>query len=116
MGFSDTKHHQVIIKKEGHTMAAEDSGFSSGAVAFAFLAGAIIGAGAALLLAPQTGAETRRLLRDYAEKAEEEIRERLPEAKAFLDSAIEKGKALVDRGKEFVVAGKELVDDEKSVI
>ena len=90
-------------------MAAEDSGFSSGAVAFAFLAGAIIGAGAALLLAPQTGAETRKLLRDYAEKAEEEIRERLPEAKAMLDSAIEKGKDLVEKGKEFV-------DDQKSLL
>src|SRR2546428_5068967 len=97
MGFSDTKHHQVIIKKEGHPMAAEDSGFSSGAVAFAFLAGAIIGAGAALLFAPQTGAETRKLLRDYAEKAEEEIRGRLPEAQALLDSAIQEGKDLVDR-------------------
>src|SRR5205809_914684 len=86
----------LLFKEEGHQMAAEDSGFSSGAVAFAFLAGAIIGAGAALLLAPQTGAETRRLLRDYAEKAEEEIRERLPEAKAMLDSAIEKGKDLVE--------------------
>ena len=97
-------------------MAAEDSGFSSGAVAFAFLAGAIIGAGAALLLAPQTGAETRRLLRDYAEKAEEEIRERLPEAKAMLDSAIEKGKDFVERGKEFVEKGKEFVDDKKAVL
>jgi gas vesicle protein len=97
-------------------MAAEDSGFSSGAVAFAFLAGAIIGAGAALLLAPQTGAETRRLLRDYAEKAEEEIRERLPEAKALLDSAIEKGKDFVERGKEYVEKGKEFVDDKKSAL
>ena len=97
-------------------MAAEDSGFSSGAVAFAFLAGAIIGAGAALLLAPQTGAETRKLLRDYAEKAEEEIRERLPEAKAMLDSAIEKGKDLVEKGKDFVEKGKECVDDQKSLL
>jgi len=104
-------------------MAGEDSGFSSGAVAFAFLTGAIIGAGAALLLAPQTGAETRRLLRDYAEKAEEEIRERLPEAKAMLDSAFEKGKDLVEksrdlveRGKEFVEKGKEFVDDKKSAL
>src|SRR6059036_3261943 len=104
MGFSDTKHHQVIIKKEGHPMAAEDSGFSSGAVAFAFLAGAIIGAGAALLLAPQTGAETRKLLRDYAEKAEEEIRERLPEAKAMLDSAIEKGKEFAGEKKAVLSA------------
>ncbi len=90
-------------------MAAEDNGFSSGAVAFAFLAGAIIGAGAALLLAPQTGAETRRLLKDYAEKAEEEIRERMPEAKAMLDSAIEKGKDFVEKGKEFVGDKKSLL-------
>src|SRR5712692_11755141 len=116
MGFSNTKHHQVIIKKEGHPMAAEDSGFSSGAVAFAFLAGAIIGAGAALLLAPQTGAETRRLLKDYAEKAEEEIRERLPEAKAMLDSAIEKGKDFIEKGKEFVEKGKEFVGEKKSLL
>src|SRR5438128_11411053 len=105
MGFSDTKHHQVIIKKEGHPMAAEDSGFSSGAVAFAFLAGAIIGAGGALLLAPQTGAGTWKLLRDYAEKAKAEIRERLPEAKAMLDLAIEKGKDIVERGKAVVEKG-----------
>jgi gas vesicle protein len=95
-------------------MAAEDNGFSSGAVAFAFLAGAIIGAGAALLVAPQTGAETRKLLREYAEKAEDEIRERIPDAKAMLDSAIEKGKDFVERGKEFVEKGKEFVDDKKS--
>jgi gas vesicle protein len=72
-------------------MAAEDNDYSAGAVAFAFLAGALIGAGAALLLAPQTGAEIRRLIKDYAEKAEGEIKERVQEAKATLDSAIEKG-------------------------
>ena len=80
-------------------MATEDNGFSAGAVAFAFLAGAIIGAGAALLVAPQTGAETRKLLKDYAEKAEGEIRERIPEAKAMLDSAIKKGKEFVGEKK-----------------
>src|SRR2546422_5254376 len=115
MEYSSSNHHHLIIK-EVRPMATEDNGFSAGAVAFAFLAGAIIGAGAALLLAPQTGAETRRLLRDYAEKAEEEIRERLPEAKALLDSAIEKGKDFVERGKEFVEKGKEFVDDKKSVL
>lgn len=85
-------------------MATEDNGFSAGAVAFAFLAGAIIGAGAALLLAPQTGAETRRLLKDYAEKAEGEIRERVPEAKAMLDSVIEKGKEFAGEKKAVLSA------------
>src|SRR5947208_11031719 len=111
MGFSNTKNHQVIIKKEGHPMAAEDSGFSSGAVAFAFLAGAIIGAGAALLVAPQTGAETRKLLRDYAERAEGEIRDTVKVAKRTLDTALEKGKEFAEEKKtaisEAIDAGRE---------
>ena len=90
-------------------MAAEDNGFSSGAIAFAFLAGAIIGAGAALLVAPQTGAETRKMLRDYAEKAEEEFRDTMKVAKRKLDSAIE-------TGKEFAEKGKELVEEKKNAI
>jgi len=99
-------------------MAAEDNGFSSGAVAFAFLAGAIIGAGAALLVAPQTGAETRRLLREYAEKAEDEIRERIPDAKAMLDSAIEKGKEFVGAKKSAlssaIEAGREAMKKQRA--
>jgi gas vesicle protein len=51
-------------------MAAEDNGYWAGSVGFAFLAGAIIGMGAALLLAPQSGAETRKLLKTYAEKSD----------------------------------------------
>lgn len=85
-------------------MAAEDNGFSSGAVAFAFLAGAIIGVGAALLLAPQSGAETRKLLRNYAEKAEEEAIEKAKEAKVALDKAIEQGKQFVNEKKTVLTA------------
>ena len=85
-------------------MAAEDNGFSSGAVAFAFLAGAIIGVGAALLLAPQSGAETRKLLRNYAEKAEEEALEKAKEAKVALDKAIEQGKQFVNEKKTVLTA------------
>ena len=94
-------------------MAAEDNGFSSGAVAFAFLAGAIIGVGAALLLAPQSGAETRKLLRNYAEKAEEEALEKAKEAKVALDKAIEQGKQFVNEKKTVLTAafeaGKEAI-------
>ena len=85
-------------------MAAEDNGFSSGAVAFAFLAGAIIGVGAALLLAPQSGAETRKLLRNYAEQAEEEALEKAKEAKVALDKAIEQGKQFVNEKKTVLTA------------
>ena len=99
-------------------MAAEDNGFSSGAVAFAFLAGAIIGVGAALLLAPQSGAETRKLLRNYAEKAEGEALEKAKEAKVVLDKAIEQGKQFVNEKKSVLTAafeaGKEAIRKERA--
>ncbi len=84
-------------------MAAEDHGYSTGAVAFAFLAGAItgavtgaiVGASTALLVAPQSGSETRDMLKGYAKKAEETVRERAKEAKATMESALEKGREFV---------------------
>ena len=85
-------------------MAAEDNGYSAGAVAFAFLAGAVIGAGAALLLAPQSGAETRKLLRNYAEKAEEEALEKAKEAKATLEKAVEQGRQFINEKKTVLTA------------
>lgn len=39
----------------------------------AFLAGAFIGASIALILAPQTGAQLRRAIRNSADKAREEF-------------------------------------------
>ena len=107
-------------------MAHEDQeGYSGGAVAFAFLAGAIIGAGAALLLAPQTGAQTRTQLRGYAQKAEDEVRDRMGEvrekmneAKTTLDSALEQGKQFLQDKKSVLTAayeaGKEAMKKERS--
>jgi gas vesicle protein len=63
----------------------------------AFLAGALIGAGVALLLAPQTGSELRGMLRSYANRAKDEISERGREA---WDTAVERGKDYMETGKE----------------
>jgi len=99
-------------------MATEENGYSVGAVAFGFLAGAIIGAGAALLLAPQSGAETRRVLKTYAEKAEEEVLEKAKEAKATLDTAIGQGKQFINEKKSVLTAafeaGKEAMKRERA--
>ena len=103
----------------------DQRGYSGGAIAFAFLAGALIGAGAALLLAPQTGAQTRTLLRDYAQKAEDEVRERMgevrekmKEAKTTLDSALEQGKQFLQEKKSVLnaafEAGKDAMKKERS--
>jgi gas vesicle protein len=58
-------------------MARDDSG--AGTVVVAFVLGALTGAAVALLMAPQSGEETRRFLKDKAregrEKAEEAARQ-----------------------------------------
>jgi len=62
----------------------------------AFVPGALIGAGVALLLAPQTGSELRGMIRSYAFRATEEIAERGREA---WDTAIEHGKEYMETGR-----------------
>jgi gas vesicle protein len=69
---------------------------SSGqAIFLAFLGGAVAGAVAGVLFAPKSGEETRRELRAYARKTEEELIEKAKEARAALDQAIERGKSFV---------------------
>ena len=60
-------------------------------VVFAFIGEAVAGVVAALLLAPKPGEETRRTLKGYGRKAEEEVLEKAKEAQASLDRAIERG-------------------------
>ncbi len=79
----------------------------------AFLAGAVIGAGIALLLAPKSGAETRDMLRDYAERAKQDLMERAEEAKATLNTAVERGKEAFESAKQ---RGKETLDTAKDAV
>jgi gas vesicle protein len=65
---------------------------SGPAVVLAFLGGAMAGVVAGLLLAPKSGEETRRALKGYARRTEEEVLERAKEARAALDEAIDHGK------------------------
>jgi gas vesicle protein len=65
----------------------------------AFLAGAFIGAGLALLFAPQTGSELRGVLRNYAARTRDDMMERGREA---WDTAVERGKEYMERGQEGV--------------
>ena len=61
----------------------------------AFLAGALIGAGIALLFAPQPGTELRGRLRDYANRAKEDLANKGPEA---WDTPVERGRGEYDKG------------------
>ena len=76
-------------------MDNQDSKCSSQSVALAFLGGAVAGVVAGLLLAPKSGEETRRALKGYARRAEEEVLEKAKEARASLDETIERGKHFI---------------------
>jgi gas vesicle protein len=76
-------------------MDNQDSKCSGQAVALAFLGGAVAGVVAGLLLAPRSGEETRRALKGYARRAEEEVLEKAKEARAALDETIERGKHFI---------------------
>jgi gas vesicle protein len=65
----------------------------------AFVAGALIGAGVALLFAPQTGSELRGMLRNYASRAKDEAFER---GRAAWDTAVERGREYYEQGQETV--------------
>ena len=74
-------------------MASNDNGVS---IAW-FLVGAAVGASVALLYAPQSGKDTRRLI---AKKTEE-----------GRDILADSGKEVLDRGKELFDRGRELADE-----
>jgi gas vesicle protein len=76
----------------GSAMENQNANCSAQAVALAFLGGAIAGAVAGILLAPKSGEETRRELKGYARKTEEDIIEKAKEVRAALDETIERGK------------------------
>lgn len=65
----------------------------------AFLAGALIGAGVALLFAPQRGAELRGMMRDYANRAKDDLMDKGQEA---WDTAVERGNEYYDKGEETI--------------
>ncbi|MEP6887243.1 MAG: YtxH domain-containing protein [Nitrospirales bacterium] len=82
-----------------------------------FLVGGLIGAGVALLIAPQTGPKLRRTLRDYAERGTESVRERGRDA---WDTAVDQGKEYVESGKTTVrqagEAARDIIDTGKEAV
>ncbi|KAF0144339.1 MAG: YtxH domain-containing protein [Nitrospirae bacterium] len=84
----------------------DDNGYGAGSVLLSFLLGGAVGAGLALLLAPQSGPETRRKIKDFAEDMKDRV-----------GSTVEKGKDLFEQKKSVIAsaidAGKEAYEKER---
>ncbi len=71
---------------------------SLGAVGLAFMGGGLVGAALALVLAPQSGRESREEIHDYMRQAEGKIHDLADTANGALAQAVEKGQEFIKRG------------------
>jgi len=95
---------------------ADDRGSAAGML-LAFLSGAAFGAVAALLLAPQSGRESRDQLRTYARRAEDNLRDLAGRAGEAFEEVVDEGKEYVEAKKsvlrEAFEAGREAMKQER---
>jgi gas vesicle protein len=95
---------------------ADNQGSAAGVV-LAFLSGAALGAVAALLLAPQSGRESREQLGRYARRAEDGLRDLAGRAGEAFEEAIDEGRDFVEAKKsvlrEAFDAGREAMRHER---
>ena len=92
-------------------MSEQDYGCSAGKVICSFFVGGLIGAGVALLMAPKTGEETRRMIKELAEDVKEKAENYIDQAKGTVGIYVEKGKDFIEKEKDIITktveAGKE---------
>ncbi|MCG2723085.1 MAG: YtxH domain-containing protein [Thermodesulfovibrionales bacterium] len=95
----------------------EEVGYGAGSVFLSFLLGGIVGAGFALLLAPQSGDETRKKIRQLTDDVKGKTMDYVEEVKGKVTTGIDKGKDYYEEKKSVVAsaieAGKEAYDKEK---
>lgn len=86
------------LKNHGHDQqedrAMTEGTRCTGMSTTAFFAGLVAGIGTGLLLAPQSGARTRRQLHSLTKDLQEETSHMLGDAKTSIGKAIEQGKNL----------------------
>lgn len=71
---------------------------------FAFLLGGLVGAGLAILFAPQSGAETRRRIRDGVEGAGGWASDKASDVKYRVEDGVERARHFVDDKREDIAA------------
>ncbi len=98
-------------------MGNEEGRFGAGSLILGFFIGGLVGAGVALLLAPQAGAETRQKIKELAGDVKEKATEYTEKVKGQVTSTVGKGKEILEEKKSLVTAaveaGKEAYQKEK---
>jgi gas vesicle protein len=79
---------------------SRDDGTAAGSVILAFVLGAVTGAAVALLMAPVSGEEARRLVSDRAREGREKAEEAARQGREFLNRQRDTLNSAVDRGRE----------------
>ena len=79
---------------------ARDDGGAAGTVVVAFMLGAITGAAVALLLAPASGEETRRVLSEKAKEGREKASDAARQGREFLNRQRDTLGTAIERGRE----------------
>ena len=79
---------------------ARDDGGAAGTMIVAFVLGALTGAAVALLLAPATGEETRRLLSEKAKEGREKASDAARQGREFLNRQRDTLSTAIERGRE----------------
>lgn len=95
----------------------EEGGYGAGSVLLSFLLGGLVGAGFALLLAPQSGRETRQKIRELSGEAKEKAMGYVEDIRGKITTGIDKGKEFIEGKKTMISsaieAGKEAYEKEK---
>lgn len=79
---------------------ARDDGGAAGAVVMAFVLGAVTGAAMALLMAPSSGEEMRRMVADKAREGREKAEEAARQGREFVNRQKATVVTAVERGRE----------------
>ena len=109
-------------------MTYKDNGGSVGKSFFSFVAGGLIGAGVALLYAPQSGERTREEIREKAERTlvkaqqiedgiKDTVNQLIEDIKVKVGQLVEEGKDLAEDKKQELItaieAGKKALEEER---
>ena len=89
-----------------------------GSVFLAFVLGAAIGGGLALLTAPRSGQETRDKIKDLADDTKDRLRTMADDAEARVKKAVDEGREILEEKKDLIQAaikaGKDAIEAERA--